>query len=132
MIRYTALYLRAVFGALTHPLVRPYLLVAAGLLLIGTGFYTVVEHWHPLDAAYFSIVTLATVGYGDLTPRTDLGKLFTMVYIVAGLGVLGTFVATITKVSIGWTEREEQRLPGRQHAPLLHTDAQREADTAKE
>jgi hypothetical protein len=132
MIRYTALYLRAVFGALTHPLVRPYFLVATGLLVLGTCFYAVVEGWRPLDAAYFSVVTLATVGYGDLSPRTDLGKLFTMFYIVAGLGVLGTFVATITKVSIGWTEREEQHLQEPHQAPLLHTNAQSEADTAKE
>lgn len=116
MIQFTVLYLRAVFGALTHQSVRPYLLVVAGLLAIGAVFYSVVEGWHPLDAAYFSVATLSTVGYGDVAPRTNLGKLFTMVYILIGLGVLGTFIATVAKVSMGLTEREEQQAHARHGA----------------
>ncbi len=119
MIEFTILYLRAVFGALTHPLARPYFLVAAGLLVIGTCFYAVVEGWHPLDAAYFSVATLSTVGYGDVAPVTAFGKLFTMVYIVAGLGVLGTFIATLTKVSIDRIEQEERHLRARGQARSL-------------
>ena len=39
-------------------------LVLIGLLATGTVFYTLIERWDPLDALYFSVTTLATVGYG--------------------------------------------------------------------
>ena len=105
MVRYTIAYVRAVFEALAHPRVRPYLTAVTGLVLLGTLVYSWVEGWHPLDAAYFCVITLATVGYGDLAPVTRPGRLFTMVYIIAGLGLLGGFIATITSVSMEKTER---------------------------
>lgn len=116
IVQFTILYLRALFGTLASAAVRPYLLVAAGLIVIGTGFYTAVEQWHPLDAAYFSVSTLSTVGYGDVTPRTSLGKAFTMLYIVAGLGVLGTFIGTVAQVSISRTEQEEDEIRAKRQA----------------
>lgn len=87
----------------------PYLTAAAGLILLGTVFYSLVEGWHPLDAAYFCAITLATVGYGDLVPVTRLGRLLTMVYIIIGLGLLGAFIATVTSVSMN--ETKQRRLP---------------------
>jgi voltage-gated potassium channel len=58
------------------------------LLVSGALFYWRVEGWSFFDALYVSLVTLATVGYGDLAPRTVAGKAFTMVYIVVGIGLL--------------------------------------------
>ena len=72
-------------------------LIALILLLIGTVFYTYVEHWRPLDAFYFSATTLTTIGYGDHAPKTDLGKLFTVVYIFAGVGTILSFVHTLAQ-----------------------------------
>ena len=43
-------------------------------ILTGTLFYHAVEGWRFLDALYFSVATLTTVGYGDFTPQTDAGK----------------------------------------------------------
>ena len=63
-----------------------------GILATGTWFYARVEHWRLLDALYFSVTTLTTVGLGDLYPRTDAGKIFTIFYIFIGLGVLSGFV----------------------------------------
>ena len=75
------------------------LLVLAGLVvLIGVVFYVRVEHWSVIDAVYFCVVTLGTVGYGDITPTTDLAKLFTVIYIIAGLGIIGGFFATLGKL----------------------------------
>jgi hypothetical protein len=52
---------------------RHALLIAATLLLVvGSVFYTRVEHWTMLNAVYFCVVTLGTVGYGDITPTTRL------------------------------------------------------------
>lgn len=69
--------------------------IAATLVLIvlglGTFFYHVVENLSWVDAFYFSVVSLATVGYGDIVPATTLGKLFTCFYILMGIGILATF-----------------------------------------
>ena len=82
---------------------RALLFVLVGLLVSGTIFYSTVEGWGILDSLYFSVITLATVGYGDLHPTTPLSKVFTMVYIVLGVGV---FVAFITKVTAQETRRK--------------------------
>lgn len=70
-----------------------YLLALAVLTLsIGTVFYHLVEHFSWLNAYYFSVITLATVGYGDLTPHTSAGKLFTTFYIFVGVGIITSFI----------------------------------------
>jgi voltage-gated potassium channel len=61
------------------------------LIGLGTVVYHFTEHWSWLDAYYFSVVTLATVGYGDLVPHTAFAKLFTTIYIFAGVGVITSF-----------------------------------------
>jgi len=40
-----------------------------------------------LDALYFSAYTMTTVGYGDIVPKTDIGKIFTIFYVFAGVGI---------------------------------------------
>jgi hypothetical protein len=77
------------------PETRALLIVAAVIVLVGVVFYTRVEGWSVLDAVYFCVVTLGTVGYGDFTPKTDLGKFFTIIYIITGLGVISGFFASV-------------------------------------
>jgi voltage-gated potassium channel Kch len=69
--------------------------VTAVLLASGTIFYTNVEGWTVLDALYFCVATLTTVGYGDLAPTTAVGKIFTIMYILGGIGVLVGFVSKV-------------------------------------
>ena len=71
-------------------------LISAGLLLVaGTLIFRIIEGFSPLDSFYFSFITLATIGYGDITPVTDLGKLVTVIYGIAGLGVMAALISTI-------------------------------------
>jgi voltage-gated potassium channel Kch len=65
--------------------------VALAVLVTGTVFYHIVEKLNWLDSIYFSVITLATVGYGDITPHTNLGKLFTIFYVLTGVGIIATF-----------------------------------------
>jgi voltage-gated potassium channel len=74
---------------------RSLLYIAALTLAIGTFFYHSVEGWSWLDSLYFSVITLTTVGYGDFTPETNYGKIFTIIYIFIGLGILIGFVTPI-------------------------------------
>ncbi len=62
---------------------RALLFVLAGLLVCGAIFYS-RSSTGASSILYFSVSTLATVGYGDLHPTTPLSKVFTMVYIVLG------------------------------------------------
>jgi voltage-gated potassium channel len=109
MVRYTLRYLRTFFGSLVDPQVRPYLVAAANLLAVGTIFYSLIEGWTPFDAAYFCVITLATIGYGDLVPVTQWGKLFTMLYIIAGLGVISAFIGAITRVSVERAQHSQRK-----------------------
>lgn len=67
---------------------RPVFIWAASALLVGTLVYHYFEGWSFLDSLYFSVITLATVGYGDLTPTTPIAKIFTIVYVINGLSIL--------------------------------------------
>ncbi|SFK15475.1 Ion channel [Brevibacillus centrosporus] len=65
-------------------------------LLSGTIFYATVEGFRWVDAIYFSVTTLTTVGYGDLAPKTDLGKIFTILYLFTGLGIILGLIRKLT------------------------------------
>ena len=67
------------------------------ILLIGTVFYHNVEGMTYLDALYFSVMTLATVGYGDLAPQTALGKVFTIIYVLIGVGIITGVIANFSR-----------------------------------
>ncbi len=58
------------------------------LFLIGTFAYHQLEGWSYVDSFYFTGVTLTTVGYGDLHPTTDASKIFTVLFALAGIGVI--------------------------------------------
>lgn len=68
-----------------------------GTIAFGTAAYMRLEGWSAIDALYFSVVALATVGFGDLVPTTDAGKLFTVAYILFGIGILAAFASELTR-----------------------------------
>lgn len=84
-------------------------------LLSGTLFYRAVEGWSTVDAFYFSVTTLTTVGLGDVAPTTTFGKLFTTVYIFAGLGLIAGFVNTVARQTL--SNRSGGRGSAEQDAP---------------
>jgi voltage-gated potassium channel Kch len=65
------------------------------IIITGTLVYHFVEGWSYIDSLYFSVVTLTTIGYGDFAPQTDEGKLFTILYIVIGIGMILSFINTV-------------------------------------
>lgn len=59
-------------------------LIAA--IIIGAFTYHYIEGWKILDSFYFVIITMTTVGYGDFYPVTEIGKIFTMIFSIIGVG----------------------------------------------
>ena len=63
------------------------LLILALLLGAGTLAFHMLEEWTLIDSFYFTGVTLSTIGYGDLVPKTELGKLFTVFFSFSAIGI---------------------------------------------
>ena len=95
--------LRAIYEAFTHQLVLALFSVNLLLVSLSSVIYVHLEGWDFADALYFSVITISTVGYGDLTPVTAAGKLFTSGYIFVGAGffflAVGAFAEDVIKYS---------------------------------
>ncbi|MFA3917060.1 potassium channel family protein [Ruegeria hyattellae] len=86
---------RGIGVALKDGRVKSILAFTVGMIFWASAFYHYVEGWSWLDSAYFSVVTISTVGFGDFSPETAAGKIFTMIYIIVGLGVFVTAATTV-------------------------------------
>jgi hypothetical protein len=70
--------------------------IIVGFLALGTiGFHYIEGTGTWWDALYFSCVTLTTVGYGDLTPSTDGGKVLAIFFILIGLSVVAASIGIL-------------------------------------
>lgn len=85
-------------------------LLGVFVVSIGTLGYVLIEGWSLLDALYMTIITLTTVGFGEVEPLSQAGRLFTTVLIVAGVGGATYFFSTMMRVVV---EGELQRIRGR-------------------
>jgi voltage-gated potassium channel len=75
------------------------------ILAVGTVGFAAVEHLSILDAAYFTVVTVTTVGYGDIHPSTPLGKLLSIGLIVVGVGTFSGVVVNTAEIIFEHRER---------------------------
>lgn len=74
------------------------------------------------DAVWYIFVTITTVGYGDFSPKTDPGKLFTIFYALTGIGIIGAVINTLN-------QRRAERRQARQEK-LSSTSSQKETTSA--
>lgn len=89
MFRATLKTLREIW---VEPAGKALILGAAVIVSTGTVFYKLAEGWSILDALYFTVITLTTIGYGDLHPTTDVAKIFTIFFVIAGVGFILAFL----------------------------------------
>jgi voltage-gated potassium channel len=72
----------------------------AALLVLGSLGYVFIEGWSFFDALFMTITTLTTVGYGEVHPQSMMGRAYTMVLILAGVGVMLYIVGAMAKVVV--------------------------------
>ena len=99
---------RAIAAVWRDPETKALPFVAAALVVTGTIFYWRTEHWTIVESLYFSVVTLTTVGYGDLHPTSAGTQLFTIIYILTGLGVFVALLASVAEQYI----KQKSESPG--------------------
>src|SRR5881628_1355515 len=66
-------------------------------ILFGTVGFHLIEGWPLADSLYVTIQTLTTVGYGDETPRSGVGRLFAVLVMLIGVGGVALAVSTIVQ-----------------------------------
>lgn len=81
-----------------------------GVFLIGTLWYRFVEGWRWLDSAYMTVSTLATVGFGEIHPLGDRGRLFTIILILMGVITIGYILNRFTEALVQGYFQEGRRL----------------------
>lgn len=83
--------------------IRIVLMAVLASLLLGTVTFHLLEGWSILDSLYVTAQTVTTVGFGDLTPRTTLGRIFASAFMVVGVGIV-LYALTSTVQSIVHSE----------------------------
>lgn len=69
-------------------------------ITIGTVGYMLIEDLNFIEAVYMSVITIATVGYGEVQPLTDAGRIFTIFLILTNLGLFAYAIGLITNTLI--------------------------------
>ncbi|MDG1296168.1 MAG: potassium channel family protein [Saprospiraceae bacterium] len=85
-------FIRTVLTFFKDKQYRDLIFTSAVIIGMGTVSYHYLEGLSWFDSAYFSVITLSTVGYGDFSPQTTGGKIFTMFYVIIGIGIILSFV----------------------------------------
>ena len=70
------------------------------LIFAGTTGYRLIEGWSFLDALYMTVITITTVGYGEIHTLSKEGKIFTVFLIILSFGVMGYILASIAQTII--------------------------------
>lgn len=77
------------------------------LIFVGTVSYHWLEGWTWIQSFYFTVSTLATVGYGDLHPTTDESRMFTAFFILAGVSIA---VAALSVIGSSYIDNRTRRI----------------------
>jgi len=95
-----------------HPLLRFRLaaILLVIVVVIGVAGYMLIDGWSLIDSFYMVIITISTVGFTEVHPQDDAGRIFTSVLIVVGVGTMlygfGVFAEALTDNAFGRYRRE--------------------------
>jgi voltage-gated potassium channel len=97
------------------PLLRFQASVLALLLLTGVGtvMYMMLEEWTMVDSLYMTVITIATVGFGEVRELSDGGRVFTIFLILGGVGLATYAISNAVSLALGpvlWDSIHERRI----------------------
>ena len=84
-------------------LVRRFLLTALAILTtlaIGTTGFTLIDHYPPFDAFYMTLTTMTTVGYGEIHPLSQAGRIFNSCLILFGVSTIFIAIGAVNQTVI--------------------------------
>lgn len=88
----------------------PILSATAVLVVVGALGSASFEKWSLLEGLYFAVITMTTIGYGDYSPATVGGRIFTMVFALFAIGIAGYAISTLAAYTI---QRRQRKLTNR-------------------
>ncbi len=98
---------------------RQGLIILGSIIAAGTIGYMLIEGWSPIDAIFMTMITISTVGYGEVNPLSHAGRVFSIFLIVGGVSgglfVLTAFIEYIVEGKLGLTRRRRQMKAKKDH-----------------
>lgn len=76
------------------------------LILVSAEIYSVAENANYSNSLWWAIATTSTVGYGDISPHTEIGRLIAVVLMILGIGLIGSITSTVTTFFINQKETQ--------------------------
>ena len=101
-------------AAIRHSLIKPLVAVVVVVVIGGFGYYF-LEPMSLLDAFYMAVITITTVGFKEVTPLDDGGKVFTIVLLLLGVGAVTYFATSVANYIVAgelrgfWERRRMQK-----------------------
>lgn len=96
------------------------------IVSIGTSGYMVIEKWNILDSLYMTIITLTTTGFSEVHPLSEMGRLFTVLILLAGVGLLTYIATSITKIFMEgeykktmWRKKMDKKIKKLKHHTII-------------
>lgn len=100
-------------GSRKNTSIKQLMVVIFMLIVVGAVLFHLLEGYSPVDSIYMAVITLSTVGYGEPAPMSEAGRLFSVIYIIAGVTTVTYWLGTFTRLLI---EGEIQHAMGRRRA----------------
>lgn len=76
------------------------------VLLLGTAGYMALEGWPLLDGLYMTVITITTVGYGEVRTVSEPGRVFTVFLIFAGMGIMAYTLGIVAQIMVEFQVRD--------------------------
>ncbi|EBA17798.1 Potassium channel protein [Roseobacter sp. SK209-2-6] len=112
-----------------RPLRRATIFLSLLIILVSsTVFFHLVEGWSWVDSYFFTVVTISTVGYGNLVPATEIGKIATTILIFSGLGIFAIAIREFAQLQMQKREKQTDWLIAHLGIPPEDADAEEVAN----
>jgi len=81
------------------------LVMLMGVLVLGTAGYMIIERWEFLDAIYMTVITITTVGFKEVKDISGAGRVFTLIIIFTGMGIMAYTLGMVAQVMVDFQIR---------------------------